>query len=287
MKQKLEGLNQSPEKEERMKTRALEKARYSLKFLETPAQRLLETLRPKIEKREYDSILGDDADARIHTLVMSKTIQELYGDDKKIRTVFVQGGSTLRSKETLQREMRESQLTSSLRKKIHSGEIVKIHDAEETGDENVYLWKEPSTHSDEVRQYLERMKPLLGSKTLLVTEEVYSGSSTDILIGHLHSLGIEVDVVSFGVAESDGLDNLTDYLLTTPKGFPIRLGSHGTGNIVDGSEGVQSRSRSGRGHTLRQYADDRGPNQERVIASRKAAKELSHSLAQHYLAKEK
>jgi len=63
--------------------------------LENPARKLLGLLKKKIDRKEYDSVLGDDADARIHTLVLGNAIKEIYGGSKKLEIVFVQGGDLL------------------------------------------------------------------------------------------------------------------------------------------------------------------------------------------------
>jgi len=250
--------------------------------LEAPAQHILELLRPHIVKREYDSVLGDDADGRIQALILSHAIQELYGDKKKLQTVFVQGGSILHEDAPLKRTFSEAKLPLFLQKKLPTGQVTKIHDAENDEDQAEYLWKEPTTHSDEVKAYLKRMKPLLGSKTLLVTEEVFSGSSIDILVDHLHAIGIDVDAASFGVAVDEGIEHNT---LLTPKGFPILLGSlHTCSYPAEGYGGVLSRGRSGRGHALPQSFDAHGETRPRINTARKVVKEMGHDLAQRFLA---
>lgn len=66
-----------------------------ISYLENPARKLLGLLKEKIDKKEYDSVLGDDAEARIHTLVLGNAIKEIYGDQKHLEIVFVQGGALL------------------------------------------------------------------------------------------------------------------------------------------------------------------------------------------------
>ncbi|MBI5420722.1 MAG: hypothetical protein HZA35_00180 [Parcubacteria group bacterium] len=46
--------------------------------LEEPIQRLLDQLRPHLEKNEYRLIIGDDASGRIPTLIMRKVMDTIY-----------------------------------------------------------------------------------------------------------------------------------------------------------------------------------------------------------------
>ena len=66
-----------------------------ISYLEKPARKLLELIKEKVDRKEYDSVLGDDAEARIHTLVLGNAIKEIYGDKKHLEIVFVQGGALL------------------------------------------------------------------------------------------------------------------------------------------------------------------------------------------------
>ena len=66
-------------------------------YLEKPAQRLLSLLRENLDRKEYDSVLGDDAGGRIHALLLGSAIKEIYGDEKKLNVIFVKGGRLLKS----------------------------------------------------------------------------------------------------------------------------------------------------------------------------------------------
>lgn len=67
-----------------------------LEKLEAPAQELLEQLRENIEREEYDSLLGDDGGARLHTLLLSMALKEIYGEKKRLKTFFIKGGRYIR-----------------------------------------------------------------------------------------------------------------------------------------------------------------------------------------------
>lgn len=70
-------------------------AEAEISFFEKPAQKILELLREKIDHKEYDAVLGDDADARVHALVIGGALKEIYSEEKKIEIAFVQGGALL------------------------------------------------------------------------------------------------------------------------------------------------------------------------------------------------
>ncbi len=81
---------------------------------------LLEAMRDRIEARVYDSVLGDDSSGRIHALLISKTLAELYGERKDLKTVFVQGGALLKSSEQYYQKAREylKRMQSELGKRV-------------------------------------------------------------------------------------------------------------------------------------------------------------------------
>lgn len=275
-----------------------ETIRRFIKNMEAPARNILELLRLKIEAHEYDSILGDDADARIHTLVLAQAIQDIYGDQKKLHTVFVKGGSILRNDDMLQKMIPEHKMTTELRNKLITGEVARVQNPFESEEDDTeektepeYRWKETSTHRDEVRAYLERMKPRLGSKTLYITEEIDSGSTIDILFDCLRSLGIDAEAASYGITNSGETE---DGIFVTRRGTPIVVGRDNIGPAVpDAFQGVlnaqgpwtsphatEDLSRSGRGHAVRMYYDRQGRSvQARVNAAHRAARTLGHKLA--------
>jgi orotate phosphoribosyltransferase len=122
-----------------------------LSFLEKPARHILEQIKEKLDDREYDSIIGDDASARAHTILLAKIIQQMYGEDKKIETHFIQSGRLMREPEHLQ----------------------------------------------EVQKRLMGIKNKLGKKTLIITEEIFTGNSILSLVAMLKNLGIDTDVATF------------------------------------------------------------------------------------------
>lgn len=207
--------------------------------LENPARRLLGLLRERIDKKEYDSVLGDDADGRIPTLLLGNAIKEIYGEEKKLEIVFVQGGTL--------------------------------------------LWKEPE-HADEVKAYLERMRDKLGTRTLIVTEEILAGHSSENLALILRSLGIEADVATFSAAEPEEIrGDLEGYRATTRAGVKIYIGEWAGMSVPREYSGLLNSTRSGEGHATakRQMGDI---ERRRMQAAREVTKRSAHKLALEYSA---
>lgn len=218
--------------------------------LEEPAESLLSSLRKKIDNVEYDSILGDDTKARIHSLFLGNAIKEIYGQRKDLKMVFVQGG---------------------------------------------YLLKEDEQHRQQVKEYLKRMKPMLGRKTLIITEEIASAKSAEQLAELLESIGIQVDVASFGIfSESEYGDQFPSKEIHTDRGRLIYIGDwRSPGYMVPHSyaglepragRGVETAPRSGGGHAVKAELEEDEDRRE-VVESREILKEVAHKLAQGYLTK--
>ena len=236
-----------------------EEAGYWIQRYKEPATELLRNLRIKIEQLEYDSVLGDDTGARIHTLVFSQAIKEIYGDRKNLQTIFVQGGVPL---------------------------------------------KDDPEHKQNVINYLEHMKPRLGKKCLIVTEEISSGETVKKLANILNSIGVQADVATFGTAWDQ--DAYTEYVQSTdqPKimnlgGLNIFVGEYSLApSIPKDYLGLWDRSKSGHGHAIKQHPRDlkfmpdsdwpsNWPSSDKISAARVKAKELGHQLAQEFLSSKK
>lgn len=273
--------------EAQMMVRAEDEARYCISRFEEPARRILEFIAPQIQERAYDSLLSDDSGGRIHTLVLGQAIQDLYGTDKRLGIVFVKGGSLLRRDDPLPgRSYPPSYVRQNgvLRAALASGELTwepYQPDAERgpEEDQGEYVLNRSTTHADEVREYLHRMRPLLGQRTLIVTEEINSGSSIDILNRLLRDVGVRAEAASFGTTwDEDCSEELNPYITT--KGTVIYLGyPHRNGPMVRSEHlGIWDDQRSGFGHPVVR----RSPNLEerfQVVAARRVAKELGHRLA--------
>src|SRR3990170_1954461 len=65
------------------------------------------------------------------------------------------------------------------------------------------LLKTSPGHRNEVKKYLAKITPNLGKKTLIITEEIYSGESVSRLLEILKSLGIQADVAAFSMVDLD------------------------------------------------------------------------------------
>ncbi len=262
----------------------LERIKFDVSFFEKPAEKILDLLRTNIDQLKYDSILGDDTAGRIPALILSRAMRDIYGDRKHLETFFVKGGKLLHDKspfalpseydtfiDSLSDE--ENEKLEALSDKEYEEFRAITHKLDDTQP------LRQTTHAEEVASYLERIKPKLGQNTLLVTEEILSGSSIDILASILRSKGINVDVVSFGIADSEDVENDT---FTTEAGTRILLGSTRLGpTIPEKALGVWSDGRSGSGYAVKRQPFSKEET-KMISAARKESIELGHKLASNY-----
>lgn len=275
---------------------AKKEAEDHLNRFEEPALNLLELLSQQIEARVFDSILSDDSSSRIHSLVLGQAIQDLYGDDKRLQIVFVQGGSLLFRNDPLDRTFSKETVMRNplLRKRLGTPSLVEEPpvDPDEPELHPGYRYQQTTTHADEVRAYLERMRPRLGTASLIVTEEVHSTGTVNTLAGMLERMGVYAEAATFGTSwdEDVWVDEFHgENPCWTSDGFRLFIGCVGrTGPTApDGSLGIYDRWRSGFGHPVRQ--EGRTISGEiipeiryRMNATREAARELGHRLADEY-----
>lgn len=278
---------------------ALEGAILELQRFEKPALNILRQIRPQLERQDYDCILSDDSSARVHSLVLGQAIQDIYGPDKRLRIVFVQGGRLLK-----EQSVRDPRILSEADfrrhpylKRLHGTPHLRAAtEADIDEPESHYVWQQNTTHADEVRAYLKRMAPLLNKRVLVVTEEINSGASLDILTDMLLDMGVRSEVACFGTTVTE------DDCLTTEEISAMDVSRNGTrwffGNKFDTSPSLESNSlgiyesgRSGIGAPVyRPYPDSESYSRLRtqheyrlnLIAIRDAAKQLGHKLADQY-----
>ena len=253
-----------------------------MKPFELPARRILELIAPDIERRAYDSLLSDDSGSRIHSLVLAQAIQDLYGSDKRLNLVFVQDGKLLNSDESFEAVYTEDEVQGSpLLRKMYEAGVLEVEFEEDGfgGVEVRYLLRRSTTHRDEVRDYLSRMSPRLGRKTLIVTEEVYSGSTVNALAEMLRGIGIQAEAAAYGTAFEEEGEAISNPWMTS-KGVKIYLGNvYRNGPIMRPEYlGIVDSARSGFGHPVRQRPTG-NVHAMRIVAARRAAKELGHRLA--------
>lgn len=273
--------------EAQMMQKAEDEARYYISRFEEPARRILEFIAPQIQERAYDSLLSDDSGGRIHTLVLGQAIQDLYGTDKRLGIVFVKGGSLLRHDDPFPgRSYPPSYVRQNgvLRAALASDELTwEPYPSDEERsleeDQGEYVLNRSTTHAEEVREYLTRMRPRLGRRTLIVTEEINSGSSIDILNELLRDVGVRAEAASFGTTwDEDSSEELNPYI--TNKGTVIYLGyPYRTGPTLRPEHlGIWDDRRSGFGHPVARRASTL-EERFQVVAARRAAKDLGHRLA--------
>lgn len=271
-----------------------EVAKAKMDRLESTAQHLLELIRPGIEAHKYDSILSDDADARVHSLVLAGAMQEVYGDEKKLETVFVKGGSLTRTDEPF--KYTEFDLLPRKEQKAIGQKLDELYEKdsdyyEHDDPEFKDLLKEKirnTSHTQEVEAYLKRMKPKLGKWVLFVTEEIDSGGTLETIANLLKHEGIQVDIVTFGtttIEQECTEEELATSIQHTKDGTEILVGRWGSNPASFDREelGILNEARSGSGHAK---AVDMTPEiAKKIRVTRQAAQELSHRLAQNFLAK--
>lgn len=266
--------------------RVEDEIRFLIARFEKPAKRILEFIAPQIRDRAYDSVLSDDSGGRIHTLVLGQAIQDLYGADKRLNVVFVQGGRLLKRDAPFERSYSSSMVKNNplLRAAFEAGEMrwepyPFDSDRALEEDDGEYVLKRATTHADEVRAYLHRMRARLGRRTLVVTEEIDGGASIDILVGLLREVGVSAEAASFGTTwyESD-VEEPNPYV--TKEGTVIYLGNQfNNGPTLDSEHlGIWEEKRSGFGHPIAKRARN-FEDRMKVVLARDAAKELGHRLA--------
>lgn len=266
--------------------RVEDEIRFLISRFEEPAKRILELIAPQIRERAYDSVLSDDSSGRIHTLVLGQAIQDLYGEDKRLNIVFVQGGRLLGRDTPFERSYSPSLVkgNSLLRGAFEAGEMAWSpypFDPDRAPEEDAgqYVLKRSTTHADEVLAYLRRMHSRLGQRTLVVTEEIAGGGSIDILVGLLREVGVRAEAASFGTTWDNGdVEESNPYI--TNKRTVIYLGNqYNTGPTLDSEHlGIWAEGRSGFGHPVVRRAKNL-EERMKVVLARDFAKELGHRLA--------
>ncbi|OHA05411.1 MAG: hypothetical protein A2934_04140 [Candidatus Sungbacteria bacterium RIFCSPLOWO2_01_FULL_47_10] len=215
-------------------------AEYLVGELKAPAGDLLEKMREKINALEYDSVLGDDTKSRIHSIVLSQALKEIYGSQKNLETRFVQGGTLL---------------------------------------------KTSPGHRNEVKKYLAKITPNLGKKTLIITEEIYSGESVSRLLEILKSLGIQADVAAFSMVDlDDGVVEKEVREKFLKQGVDLFIPDKSSTFMLPEQFGLLSRGRSKRGYAVKDMEPSHRPF---IQFAHTAAFALSHKLAGEYMKKDR
>lgn len=84
-----------------------EEADRNISFLEMPARNILAHYKEEILTKKYDSVIGDDAGGRLHSLLLGQCIKDLYGDEKRLPIIFVKGGRLLKKSNEHIKDVRE------------------------------------------------------------------------------------------------------------------------------------------------------------------------------------
>ena len=156
-------------------------------------QQLINQLKEPLQKGEYDSIIGDDVTGRIPALVVGEVANRLADDHTRPHPArfFYAGGSPGNS-------------TIS--------QAVKLAIELETGDpqyssegvrhiELVDRKKEEEIRDQHLTEYLSRIQPQIGDRTLLVNDHIVWGRTIDRMARILHGKGVAFDIATLG---SDG-----------------------------------------------------------------------------------
>ncbi len=143
-----------------------------IKALEKPMINILDQMREKIDTRQYDSILGDDASGRIPTLILSRAIKNIYKKrgQEKIPAFFVAAGGS-GSDPTFFSEV-----------------------GGPPGDSGVYEERLAA-----IEKYVGEIKEELGKRALVVTDFIDTGATIANLGRILKKQNIKFDVASIAV----------------------------------------------------------------------------------------
>lgn len=143
-----------------------------IRALEKPMMNILDQMREKIDVRQYDSILGDDASGRIPTLILSRTIKNIYKKrgQKEIPAFFVAAGGS-GSDPTFFSEV--------------GGPV---------GDPGTYEKRLAA-----IEKYIRELKEKLGKRVLVMTDFIDTGATIANLGRILKKQNIKFDVASVAI----------------------------------------------------------------------------------------
>lgn len=257
-----------PEKAEDLFT---DEERLALEQLEAPLARVLEELRPEIEKGNYKVIIGDDASGRIPALILGKVLKNIYatqGAEPPLMR-FVAGSKEIRNK------------PDALQSKVSRMED---HFARVRNDADEAEWA--TTEPDSL---IERLKTLVAwrhpeSKALVVTDTIYTGASVAVMVEALRRNGIQADVATLAYFDEDehplpGLEQVVGARIVNA-GIPIAPLIFGKDRL----SGVEKNPEDLFAHPLKTAPDAGEHVQETMNAARKEAGSIAERLTAQYLA---
>jgi len=160
--------------------------------LEIPFQKILSEIHGRIDKGEYKYIIGDDASGRVPTLIMSKVINGIYKDtgERKVKTYFIEGFKSLFQHTQSDRTNRKNEILE------HFKHIKLGTEIEETKKQSI------------MRKVLKKfgIQEKSRNRVLIVTNTIFTGDTIQPLAGALKELGLEYDIASVSITESDKHD---------------------------------------------------------------------------------
>ena len=149
--------------------------------LREPVEKILAEIAPRLEKGEYQLLIGDDASGRVPTWIWKKIIGEIYEEKgfPPIETVYIAGsGSSGKSQNLVGDAFQEKK--------------------EKIEDFLKYLRK------GKENQKIRVCAPL--SRVLIATDSVFTGTSLDPLTEVLKENGIPFDIVAIGLQKTHSGD---------------------------------------------------------------------------------
>ncbi|MFA5830933.1 MAG: hypothetical protein WC878_03840 [Candidatus Paceibacterota bacterium] len=149
--------------------------------LREPVEKILAEIAPRLEKGEYQLLIGDDASGRVPTWVWKKIIGEMYEEKgfPPIETVYIAGsGSSGKSQNLTGGAFQEKK--------------------EKIEDFLKYLSEGKESQKIRVRAPLSRV--------LISTDSVFTGTSLDPLMEVLKEGGIPFDIIAIGLQKTHSGD---------------------------------------------------------------------------------
>ena len=243
--------------------------RETIEELEEPLARILEDLRPELEKGSYKVVLGDDASGRIPALILAKAIAEIYKvrnyDKPLVR--FIAGGKQYRG------VVRREDLKEDLRNHLQRvGEDAGILNA--------------GTFS-QIKTWLSHISGK-DKKILIVTDVVTTGKPLQFFVENLLENNIPVDTATVAIRSDQSEEEIINTVGTRVFSGDTKGSNSPVPKIWSKSElsGVSKTRLDLFAYPTKRDVDDKKQSQEATNFARKVANEVAERLVSRYAQEE-